>query len=208
VRRLRATSNDDRPAALAAAVDVLRRGGIVAYPTDTLYGLAVDPANDAAMERLFEVKRRDRTQPIPLIAADGEQACAAGQFGLAELRVARGFWPGPLAVVVPAHVSLSRLAVADDGTVAIRVPAHLLARELASAFCGCITATSANVSGHPPSASPDDVAASLGDRIDLLLDGGAAPGGAPSTIVSLRNGAVTLIRAGAIAWDRVLESLK
>ena len=208
MRRLRITSIDDRPAALAAAVDALRRGSIVAYPTDTLYGLAADPANDAAMERLFEVKRRDRTQPIPLIAADVEQACVAGQFGSDERRVARSFWPGPLAVVVTARASLSTLAVADDGTVAIRVPAHVLARELASAFGACITATSANVSGHPPTASPDDVAASLGDRIDLLLDGGAAPGGAPSPIVSLRNGVVTLVRTGAIAFDRVLESLK
>lgn len=208
MKRCHALSPDDKDSALAAAVDVLRRGGIVAYPTDTLYGLAADPANDAAMERLFDVKRRDRTQPIPLIAADVEQARVAGQFGSDELRVARYFWPGPLAVVVTARASLSRLAVADDGTVAIRVPAHLLARELASAFGACITATSANLSGHPPTASPDDVAASLGDRIDVLLDGGAAPGGAPSTIVSLRNGTATLIRAGAIAWDRVLESLK
>jgi L-threonylcarbamoyladenylate synthase len=208
MKRCRAIADEDRDSALAEAVNVLRLGGIVAYPTDTLYGLAADPASDAAMERLFDVKRRDRTQPIPLIAADVEQACAAGEFGSDELRLARSFWPGPLAVVVPARASLSKLAVADDETVAIRVPAHLLARELASAFGACITATSANLSGHPATVSPDDVAETLGDRIDVLLDGGAAPGGAPSTIVSLRNGAVTLIRAGAIAWERVLESLK
>jgi len=208
MRRCRAISAEDRNSALSTAVDVLRRGGIVAYPTDTLYGLAADPANDAALERLFAVKRRDRAQPIPLIAADVEQACAAGEFGSDELRVARYFWPVPLAVVVTARGALSRLAVADDGTIAIRVPAHLLARELASAFGACITATSANLSGHPATASPDDVAASLGDRIDVLLDGGAAPGGAPSTIVSLRNSTAALVRAGAIAWDRVLESLK
>ena len=208
MRRLRATSTDDRAAALAVAVEVIRRGGIVAYPTDTLYGLAADPASDAALERLFDIKKRDRTKAIPLIAADVEQACVVGQFGADELRVARRFWPGPLTVVVTARAALSRLAAADDGTVAVRVPAHLLARELAAAFGRCITATSANLSGHPPTAAPDDVAAALGDRIDLLLDGGAAPGGAPSTIVSVRDGAFTLVRAGAIASDRVLESLK
>jgi L-threonylcarbamoyladenylate synthase len=208
MRWVRATATGDRAAALAAAVDVLRRGGIVAFPTDTLYGLAADPASDAAMERLFEVKGRDRAQAIPLIAADLDQASAAGQLGSDERRLAAAFWPGPLSVVVAAHPSLSRLAVADDGSVAIRVPAHPLARELAAAFGACLTATSANISGHSPSASPDDVAASVGDRIDLLLDGGAAPGGAPSTIVSVRSGAATLVRAGVIAWDRVLESLQ
>jgi L-threonylcarbamoyladenylate synthase len=197
----------DQSAAIAAAVDVLRRGGVVAYPTDTLYGLAADSASDAAMERLFEVKRRDRKQAIPLIAADIEQARAAGQLGAADLRLARTFWPGPLALVVRAQPAVSSLVSAEDGTVAIRVPAHPLARSLAAAFGRCITATSANLSGATPSASPDAVAESLRDRVELLLDGGDAPGGPPSTIVLLGSSGPTLVRAGAIAWERVLESL-
>lgn len=192
---------------LAAAVDVLRRGGVVAYPTDTLYGLAVDPRSDEAVERLFAVKGRDRTQAIPLIAADLAQARGAGHFGPEEQRLAEAFWPGPLAVVIEAAEVVSRAVVTADGTVAIRVPASALARELAEAFGFCLTATSANLSGQPPTAFADAVAGSLGDRIDLLLDGGAAPGGAPSTIVAIRDGRPTLIRAGAIAWERVLESL-
>jgi L-threonylcarbamoyladenylate synthase len=194
--------------AIAAAVDVLRRGEIVAYPTDTLYGLAVDPASEAAMARLFAVKARDWSQAVPLIAADLQQALAAGEFGDAELRLAAAFWPGPLALVVAARGALSHTVAAADGTIAIRVPAHPLARALAAAFGGCVTATSANLSGQPPAASADAVAATIGDRIDVLLDGGDAPGGPPSTIVALRAGAPVLVRAGATPWDRVLESLK
>src|SRR5512145_1262253 len=126
-------------AAMAAAVDVLRGGGVVAYPTDTLYGLAVDPASDAAVERLFSLKARDRAQAIPLIAAGTGQARTAGELTPRDLRVAAAFWPGPLALVVRARPSLARAVAADDGTVAIRVPAHPLARGLASRFGGCIT---------------------------------------------------------------------
>lgn len=196
-----------RARALAAAVETLRAGGVVAYPTDTLYGLAVDPRSDAAVARLFEVKGRDRSQPIPLIAADLSQAQRAGRFGRDELRLANAFWPGPLSIVVPAADAVAPSALAADGTVAIRVPAHDLARELAAAFGFCLTATSANRSGQPPTASPGVAADTLRDRLDLLLDGGDAPGGPPSTIVAVGEGGPTLVRAGAIAWERVLESL-
>lgn len=206
MKRVRAAI--DEAAAIAAAIDVLGRGGIVAYPTDTLYGLAADPTSDRAMARLFDLKGRDSTRAIPLIAASLEQASVAGVFATNDLRLASTFWPGPLALVVIARPTVSRAAVAADGTVAIRVPAHALARGLAAAFGGCITATSANLSGEPATASPDAVASSLGDRIDLLLDGGDAPGGPPSTIVAARGGDPVLVRAGAIAWERVLESLR
>ncbi len=206
--RVRITERSDEATAIAAAVDVLRRGGTVAYPTDTLYGLAVDPRSDAAVGRLFDVKGRDRTQAIPLIAASLDQARAAGEFGADDLRLAAAFWPGPLALVVAARPALSRAVVAADGTVAIRVPAHPLARALAAAFGACITATSANLSGEPATGSAAAVAASLKELIDLILDAGDAPGGPPSTIVDVRGGAPRLVRAGAIAWDRVLESLK
>lgn len=208
MRHLRVISTHDQPAAIAAAVEVLRQGGTVAYPTDTVYGLAADPGSDAAIERLFGVKARDRTQAIPLIAADLAQALAVAKFTAGDLHLARAFWPGPLSLVVEAQPGVSRLVMADDGTVAVRVPDHPLARRLAAEFGTCLTATSANVSGEPASRAPDDVAASLGDGIDLLLDSGAAPGGPPSTIVAVHKGGITLVRAGAIAWERVLESLQ
>ena len=190
------------------AVAVLLAGGIVAYPTDTLYGLAVDPRRDDAVERLFGVKGRELTCAIPLIAGSVAQAGEAAQLGDGELRLARQFWPGPLSIVAPARAGISRLVLAGGRTVAVRVPAHPVAAELALAFGFCITATSANFSGHPGVADPKLVARALADRIDCLIDGGPAPGGPASTMVELREGVPVLVRAGAIAWDRVLRSIE
>jgi L-threonylcarbamoyladenylate synthase len=193
---------------IAAAADILRRGGIVAYPTDTLYGLAVDPRQDGAVDRLFAVKARDRSAAVALIAADLRQAQETGTFGASELTLARAFWPGPLTIVVPAAPGLPKRLSGDLNTVGVRVPAHAVARALAAAFGSCITATSANVSGKPPAMTADEVAAALEGRIDAVLDAGPAPGGAPSTIVELADGRPVLRRSGAVAWHRVLESLE
>ena len=193
--------------AFAAALEVLHAGGIAAYPTDTLYALAVDPRRDAAVERLFQVKGRAADIAIPLIAGSVEQAARAGRLGKPELRLAAALWPGPLTLVVPAVDALSRRVLAGGTTVAIRVPAHPVARALAAAFGFCITATSANISGQRPAITADNVVAALDDRIDVIVDGGPAPGGLPSTIMEITTGGPRLIRAGAIAWKRVLESL-
>ena len=193
---------------VSAAVDVLRRGGIVAYPTDTLYGLAVDPRSDAAVERVVAVKERERSAAVALIAADVLQAQEVGTFGASELALARAFWPGPLTIVVPAAQDLSKRLSGDLNTVGVRVPAHAVARALAAAFGSCITATSANISGSTPSMTADEVAAALEGRIDAVLDGGPAPGGPPSTIVEFADGRPVLRRSGAVAWNRVLESLQ
>ena len=141
------------------------------------------------------------------MAADVSQARTAGQFGPLALRLAAAFWPGPLSVVVPARPVVSRAALGGGKTVAIRVPAHAIARALAAAFGFCVTATSANPSHLPPAESADQVAHTLGE-VDLLIDGGSTPGGAPSTIVSAGDEGPVLVRAGAIAWDRVLKSLQ
>ena len=194
-------------ARITHAVDILRSGGIVAYPTDTLYGLAVDPRSELAVRRLFAVKARDAGHAVPLIAADQLQAAEAAVFDPLAARVADAFWPGPLSIVLPARAALRAEILGDDGSVAVRVPAHDTARALAAGLGFCITATSANVSGSPATASAAEVLATLGDRIDLLLDEGATAGGPPSTIVDLR-AQPRLVRAGAIAWDRVLRSIE
>jgi len=190
------------------AIAVLRDGGVVAYPTDTLYGLAVDPRSVDAVRRLFAAKQRPAGDPVPLIAADQEQAEAAAVFDQHATRVAAAFWPGPLSIILPATTAPCPLVRAADGSVAVRVPAHPLSRALAAGLGFCITATSANLSGQPPTASAKQVAATLGGRIDFLLDGGDSPGGAPSTLVDLRGSTPRLVRAGAVAWDRVLRSIE
>ena len=190
-----------------AAVEVLRRGGVVAYPTDTFYGLAVDPRNAKAVALLFALKGRDAGKASPLIAGSVEQAHQAVTFNpMANTLVAR-FWPGPLSLVLPASPCLCRAAIGGGATAAIRLPAHDVAAALADAFGFCITATSANVSGRPPAQTPDAIDPEVLARVDLVIDG-VTPGGQPSTIVDVTNDAPRLVRAGAIAWERVLESLQ
>jgi len=194
--------------AIAVAVDVLRRGGIVAFPTDTLYGLAVDPRHDAAVRRLFELKGRNAASAVPLIAASEEQARAAGQFGDVESRLARAFWPGPLTIVLPARAGLSTQLLAGGATVAIRVPAHDLARALADGLGFCVTSTSANRSGELPVTDPAALDHALVSGVDLVVDDGATPGGPASTIVEVTKDGLRLVRAGAVAFDRVVKSLR
>ena len=190
------------------AADVLRAGGVVAYPTDTLYGLAVDPRSEDAVERLFAVKERVHGHAVPLIAADRQQAAAVAYFGDIARRLAEAFWPGPLSIVLPATPEIHAGVVAADGTVAVRVPASAVAVALARAFGFAITATSANLTGKPPTAESAVVRATLGSRVDFVLDVEDAPGGPPSTIVDVTTAVPRLVREGAVPWTRVLESLE
>jgi L-threonylcarbamoyladenylate synthase len=207
MRRLVIDTSHPYADAIAAAVEVLRAGGVVGFPTDTLYGLAVDPRRRDAVERLFALKGRDATAAVPLVASSLEQAVLAADFTEAERRAAAAFWPGPLSIVARANASIVREALGGQTTVAIRVPAHEIARALARAFGFPITATSANRSGEPGADSADAVAIALAD-VDALVDGGRAPGGAPSTIISFDDRRPVLVREGAVPWDRVIKSLR
>ena len=189
------------------AADALREGLLVAYTTDTFYGLAVDPRRDDAVERLFEVKGRDASTAIPLIAGSIEQAREVGVFTSVETRLAQAFWPGPLTIVVRARPGLSAALLGPGSTIAVRVPAHPVARALAASFGSCVTSTSANRSGKPPASSAAEAAAALGNRLDVIIDAGKTAGGPPSTIVEVRPHGLRLVRAGAVAWERVLRSL-
>ncbi len=196
------------PHELRPAVDALAAGDVIAFPTDTLYGLAVDPRRSDAARRLFAVKRRPVGQAAPLVAADaGQIALVARRVPPLARRMADRWWPGPLSIVLEASPALDPLLLTEAGTVAIRVPAHGLARRLAADFQYPITATSANRSGDPPCADAAAVAASLGRELAVVVDGGPARGGPPSTIVDARGAAPVLVREGAVPWDRVLQSL-
>lgn len=205
---LHTSASVPQPSVMQRAVDVLSSGGVVAYPTDTLYGLAVDPRRDDAVARLFALKGRSVRSAIPLIGASTAQVELLAELGVGERMLARTFWPGPLTLVLKARPGLAPTLLADGDTVAIRVPAHAVARQLADTFGFGITATSANPSGRTAPASAADIDADLHHGIDLLLDAGLCAGGPPSTIVELTGEGPRLIRAGPIAWDRVLESLQ
>jgi L-threonylcarbamoyladenylate synthase len=196
-------------AAIARAAGLLRAGVVVAYPTDTLYGLAADPSSVGAIEQLYRMKGRQVDQAIPLIAADLEQVeRCAGPLPAMLRRLGERFWPGPLTLVVPVWPGLAPGLHGGTGTVAVRVPAHEVARALARAFGGPITSTSANRTGEPASNSPDEVRIALGQDLEAMIDAGPSPGGSPSTIVDLRGERPRLVRAGAVPFERVLECLQ
>jgi L-threonylcarbamoyladenylate synthase len=207
LRRAVRTDSPD-PSVIREAAEVLDGGGLVAYPTDTLYGLAVDPRNDRAVERLFAAKGRDPAMAIPLIAASIDQVERFAALSDNDRKLADAFWPGPLTIVVEPRPGLAPQLFGGRRTIAVRVPDNACARALAAALGACVTSTSANRTGRAPAQTADDVAAALGASIDFLLDAGATIGGAPSTIVEMGPDGPTLVRAGAIAWDRVLRSLR
>jgi L-threonylcarbamoyladenylate synthase len=208
VERVRISSDRPEPATLARAADVIARGGLVAFPTDTLYGLAADPRRPAAVARVYAAKGRAAGEALPLVASSLEQVERdAGTLSPLAKRLAARFWPGPLTLVIDASAGLAPGVRADANTVAVRVPDHPVARALAEA-AGCpITSTSANRAGQPAPKAADEVILAIGDAIDLVLDGGPSPGGPPSTIVDARSERPRLVRAGAIPFDRVLEAV-
>ena len=185
---------------------MIRAGRVVAYPTDTFYGLGVDPRNPEAARRLFALKGRPESSALILIASDLDQVHAAGELSADARRLAEQWWPGRLTIVVRARDGLADETLAGGSTVGVRVPNHPVARAFARASGFCVTATSANQSGQPAATSAADIVEAL-PGVDLVLDAGASRGGAPSTIVDASNVTITLVRAGAIAWERVLKSL-
>jgi L-threonylcarbamoyladenylate synthase len=194
------------PDDLLPAVSALRSGGIVGFPTETFYGLAVDPRSALAVKRIFELKRRGLDRPLPLIASGLDQIVDhVGTMTPLALKLASRGWPGPLTLIIPASPRLCEDVHLSTGTVAVRVSADPGARALASSAGHAVTSTSANISGDPPAATADRVAASFGAGIDVLIDAGPAPAGLPSTIVDATGDVPVLVRDGAVSWNRELE---
>ena len=195
----------DDPGALDRAASIIRDGGVVAIPTETFYGLAVDASQERAVARIFEIKGRPASMALPLVAASLEQVeRILGPLDARSAKAAARFWPGPLSLVLPASQSIAT----RDTTAAVRVPGHDFVRHLCDRAAALLTATSANKTGAPSAQTAAAVVASLGSLVDLVIDGGTTPGGKPSTIADLRGPQPRLIRDGAVAWDDVGETLK
>ena len=191
---------------LEAAVHLLRAHGVVAFPTDTLYGLAADPRSEVALARLMSLKGRAADKSVALVAASLEQARHVATFDENALRLAAQFWPGPLTLVLPALRHVLRPVRSPDGLVGVRVPAHPVACALAQLAGTPLTATSANIAGQPATPDPDEVVRML-PALDAIVDAGRLAGGPPSTLVQVDGGTVTVLREGAVSLARVLESL-
>ena len=207
--RLRLDARTPAAAELQQGADAILRGELVVIPTDTLYGIAANPFDARAVRRVFDVKGRAGGQPLPLIGGDSGQVFdQIGRFPEAGARLAAEFWPGPLTLVVRAPDALAHEVTAGTGTIGVRVPDHAVARGLCRAAGKVLTATSANLSGRPASADPDEAVASLSDRVAVLLDAGRTPGGPPSTVVDVTGTTARLIRAGAIEWEEIERCLR
>ena len=190
--------------AIKAAAAGLAAGGLVAFPTETVYGLGADARNGESVARLYAAKGRPAFNPLIAHVADLAAARRLGTFNADAERLAAAFWPGPLTLVLPRRPDcpVAELALAGLDSVAVRVPAHPLSHALLTAFGGPVVAPSANRSGHVSPTSAAHVVADLRGRIDLVLDGGPCPVGVESTIVACLDGP-TLLRPGGLAREEI-----
>ena len=195
-------------AGVAEAAEVLRAGGVVALPTDTVYGIAVALSTPGGVARLFHVKHRPPDKGIMLLLADAAQAPEIGLMTPAATALGAAFWPGGLTVIVPQRPDVALPAALTGGapTIGLRVPDHATPRALAAAV-GPLPTTSANRSGQPEASNAAEIGAQIGDDIDLILDGGPAHGGPASTVVDCTNERATILRAGAIKPARIAAVL-
>ena len=198
----------DGPAGRAAAIEVLQAGGVVALPTDTVYGICVALGAPGGVERLFEIKRRPPDKGIMLLLENAEQAPQIGVMTRAATALAASCWPGGLTVVVPQRPDLALPAALTAGTptIALRVPDHGAPRALAGGV-GPLPTTSANVSGLPEAQDAAEIHDQLGEILDLILDGGAAHGGPASTVVDCTGALPRVLRIGEVPLERVTAIL-
>jgi L-threonylcarbamoyladenylate synthase len=189
---------------LMKARDVIRSGGVIIVPTETFYGLAADPFNDEAVRRVFSIKSRPITSPLPLIASDRktvEKFLISPDSHISTLM--DRFWPGSLTLVLQLTARFAEPILGASGKVGVRVPPDSAARKLAELAGGFITATSANFSGDPPPEDVGKIPEALLSLVDLVIDLGPTPGGKPSTVIEIDRGVLEVIREGAIAVDRI-----
>ncbi|MGA7156700.1 MAG: L-threonylcarbamoyladenylate synthase [Acidobacteriaceae bacterium] len=208
---LRIHPDEPEPHLVAQVVDSLQRGAVVALPTDTFYGLAVDPVNLRAVEHIYDLKTRAKHKPLSLLISDMSQAyeLARSINGTFD-RLAERFWPGPLTIVVKAGSKLPLRVTANTGNVALRVPEAQICREVVRTLGLPITATSANLSGHPECTYAACVREQFGEKIPLIVDGGPTARSVATTIVDLSGGGNSwmILREGAIPTHEIALALQ
>jgi L-threonylcarbamoyladenylate synthase len=190
-----------KPDIIAQAVKILKEGGVIAYPTETFYGLGVDATNEKAIERLFAVKGRDFKNPIPIVVDQvrGLDRIVTEIPDLGRELIER-FWPGPLTLIFGAAPALPAQLTAGTGKIGIRISSHPVARLLAQQLGGPLTSTSANRSGQKECVTAQEVLERIGDDLDGIIDGGKTPGGTGSTILDITQTPPVILRAGVIDY--------
>ncbi len=196
----------DDPHALTRAVEALEAGDLVAFPTDTVYGVGALVHKPESIAKLYLIKERDLLKAIPILVgsiADLDQV--ASNINRKVRRLVKTFWPGPLTLVVPRHPAIPEI-ISPYPTVGVRMPAHPTALKLLE-LTGPLAVTSANLSGEPSSLTPEEVLAQLSGRLPLILDGGQTPGGQPSTVVDCTQPDLTILRPGPISMEQLIQAL-
>ena len=193
------------------ARECISRGGVVAIPTDTLYGLAADATNPEALDRVYEIKGRPANMPLPVLVSGWEQvemvSCVDGRSRDLARGLAQQYWPGPLTLVVPANPDLPPRLTGGLDTIAVRMPNHQVPLALAAGLGKPITGTSANSSGAVDITDPEDLRRSLGGMVDGIITSGSKPLGTASTIVGVSDQGLTLLRAGALEFSHVRRAV-
>ena len=190
---------------IAEAARIVKEGGVIVYPTDTVYGLGCNPFNEGATKRILSIKG-ERTKPLPILASDIAAAKRiAGITGKA-IRLAKRFWPGQLTMVLSKRVSLPDAITRNLDSVAVRVPNHRVALELIRMSGGLLVGTSANRTGKKPPQTATEAAGQIGDEVDLVIDDGPTPLGASSTIVDLTHEKLRILRQGSIKLEDILTA--
>lgn len=195
-------------AAIEKAAQVLKEGGLVAFPTDTVYGLGAHAFQPQAVERIYIAKMRPKDKAISLLLARAEDLSLIAKRMPDEVRpLIERFWPGDLTLVVPKSAVVPEILTSGRPSVAVRVPDHSLVIALIEALGAPLTGTSANISGHPSPVTAWEVEEELGGRIELIIDGGACPGGIPSTVLDMTTDPPLIRRQGSITLEEIEELL-
>ena len=193
--------------AIKAAAHLMVQGGVVVYPTETVYGIGCVPSDPDAAQRICELKGR-ADKPLPLICADIEAARKVVEMSPEAEKLAAKFWPGPLTLVLPSKVKYSMWIQRGAKTLGVRVSPYPVAQRLAKAAGGVIVSTSANVSGEEPARSAEEAKKIFGNRVDIILDGGPSPGGESSTVVDLSGEEIWLLRKGPVSGEEIMAALR
>ncbi|HEV2127387.1 MAG TPA: L-threonylcarbamoyladenylate synthase [Thermomicrobiales bacterium] len=195
----------EAPRALEETIHTVQHGGVVAFPTDTVYGIGASLRHPDGLKRIYKIKGRDMVKPLPVLLSSIDHIDLVAEVPHPHiLALLRHFWPGGLTVALPAKPDIPDEVTHADGSVGVRVPDHSIALALCDRAGGALATTSANRSGEPPACSADDVIAAFGDRIDMVLRGGYTPGGEPSTVIRVEDDAtIAVIRAGSIESEEV-----
>jgi L-threonylcarbamoyladenylate synthase len=191
---------------LMAAATVVATGGLVCFPTDTVYGVGCDPLNTSAVEKVIRAKG-GRIKAMPVLVKDLEGACTLAHISDGGRKLAVKFWPGPLTIVQHAKEKVPKV-LAPNRTVGLRSPNHAICLELLRLCSGCLVGTSANITGHPPAISAEEAVNVFGDSVDLVLDAGRSPLGVASTVVDLTKNRLLILREGPIGKEEILRCLR